>query len=96
MSNFWDDNIIQIIPSPHITAVFTDDIGRLEWIPSAGTALYRTEDGRTGLQLFIFDIDGVPSDPTNDVNFVGWYSGNNRPTDDQLEVAIERVRRKSA
>ena len=92
----WSSNIIQIIPTPHICAVFTDEIERLEWIPAAGMALYRREDGGTDTTLFIVDVDGVVSDPVDDINFVGWYSGHNRPTDGQIKTAVDKLTKKSA
>lgn len=93
MSYNWLQNIIQIMPATHTSAAFTDEIGRLEWIPAAGTALYRNEEETTELKLFIFDVDGVATDPTDDVNFVGWFSGANRPTDQQINDAIVRLKK---
>ena len=42
------------------------------------------------------DVDGVVSDPVDDINFVGWYSGHNRPTDGQIKTAVDKLTKKSA
>ena len=91
----WIDNIMQIMPAPGISAVYTDEIGRLEWYPAAGTALYRLEGGGTELQLFLFDVDGVATTPEGDINFIGWFSGNNRPTDEQIAATVTRLNKKN-
>ena len=89
----WLHNIIQIMPARDTSAVFTDESGQLEWVPCSGTSLYRNEDGTTDLQLFLFDVDGVAYDPTDHVNFVGWFSGANRPTEEQVDEAVTRLKK---